>query len=275
VTVVEWLTDGWSRHILTPGKQPIILLLAGLLASFVFIRVSTRLIRARVSWWPSNISPGGLHLHHELFGVVLMLVTGTLGFGVDTVRPWKDVLALLFGVGAGLVLDEFALLLYLKDVYWSEQGRSSLDAVVIAVVGVAMLLVGASPFGVDRISSGELTVRWTAIGVVLVNLALTIATALKGKLWTALVSVPLPVFGVVGAVRLARPASPWSRWRYSGRPDRLERAELRECRWRRRRHRLLDLVGGAPTPLGGGPADLAEALQRRRDTHVRRRRRRH
>ena len=58
--MVEWLTDGWSRHILAAGKQPIILLLAGLLASFVFIRVSTRLIRAQVRWWPGNLNPGGL-----------------------------------------------------------------------------------------------------------------------------------------------------------------------------------------------------------------------
>ena len=51
--------DGWSRHILAGGKQPVILLPAALLASFAAIRVSTRLIRAQLLWWPGQVIPAG------------------------------------------------------------------------------------------------------------------------------------------------------------------------------------------------------------------------
>ena len=59
-------------------------------------------------------------------------------------------LAVLFGAGAALTLDEFALWLHLEDVYWSREGRSSVDAVLIALVVGALLLLGANPFDADR-----------------------------------------------------------------------------------------------------------------------------
>ena len=137
-----------------------------MVSAFGFIRLSTRMIRARVSWWPGNIEPGGLHLHHEIFGIVLMLVSGGLSFAVRTVFPWRELLALLFGIGAGLVLDEFALLLYLRDVYWNEEGRTSLDAVLISVVATVMVLVSAVPFGFNTTSvtarRGRAGWRWAS-----------------------------------------------------------------------------------------------------------------
>jgi hypothetical protein len=244
----SWLTHSYRDQIVAPGKQPIFMLLVGLVGSFVFIRTSTRLIRARVRWWPGNVSAGGVHLHHELLGMLIMLTAGTVGFALGSVTPWRELLALLFGVGAGLVLDEFALLLRLQDVYWSTEGRSSIDAVMVAVMLTAMLLVGVAPFGLSGIGNAEFSARWSSLLAVLVNLALSAVTALKGKPWLALLSVAVPVAGLVGAVRLATPNSPWARRRYRDRRDLIDRAARRQTRWTRRKQRLITLIGGAPNP---------------------------
>jgi len=113
------------------------ILLGSMLLSFGFIRFSTRMIRAEVSWWPGNVTPGGLHIHHLVFGIVFMMTAGFLAFVIQPYSPWFEILAGLFGVGMGLTLDEFALWLHLEDVYWSEEGRSSVDAVVFAAIRLA------------------------------------------------------------------------------------------------------------------------------------------
>src|SRR5690242_6915991 len=117
-----------------------------MLLSFGFIRFSTRMIRAEVSWWPGNVTPGGLHIHHLVFGIVLMMLSGFLNFVIQPPSPWFEILAGIFGVGVGLTLDEFALWLYLDDVYWAEEGRSSVDAVVFAaIIGGGGIIVGFVP----------------------------------------------------------------------------------------------------------------------------------
>ncbi|MEV7231130.1 hypothetical protein AB0M79_29545 [Polymorphospora sp. NPDC051019] len=246
----SWLTHSYQEQIVAPGKQAVLLLLVGLVLGFAFIRTSTRLIRAQVRWWPGNVSAGGVHLHHELFGVLIMLVAGTVGFAVRTDGPARDLLAFAFGVGAGLVLDEFALLLHLEDVYWTRQGRTSIDAVLVAVAGTGMLLVGTVPFGLSGISDAEASARWLAVAGVVVNLSLSVVTALKGKPWLALLSVAVSLAGLLGAIRLAAPDSPWARRFYRDRPDRRRRATVRARQWTRRKNRLVDLLGGPllPTP---------------------------
>ncbi|GAB3682623.1 hypothetical protein [Angustibacter aerolatus] len=242
--MTDWLHDLYQQQIVDPGKQPVLLLLAGLVGGFVVIRASTRLIRARARFWPGNVHVGGVHVHHLLVGVVLMLVCGAASF-VAQASAARDWLALGFGVGVGLVLDEFALLLHLRDVYWQREGRTSVDAVLVGVVLTAMLVVGAAPFGFTGAAQtrpdGALG-RWFAVGLVALNLVLTVVTALKGKIWMAILSVPVWVVGLVGAVRLARPDSPWARRRYDAAT--LERAEERSRRWDRARHTFVTLVGG-------------------------------
>ncbi len=66
---------------------------------------------------------------------------------------------MLFGIGAGLVLDEFALILHLNDVYWSEAGRKSVEMVVVTAALVVLLLAGFAPFGVNDLSEDELQNR--------------------------------------------------------------------------------------------------------------------
>ena len=240
----HWLIGNYHDEVVASGKQPLLLLLLGLVGGFLFIRTSTRLIRAQVKWWPGNVSAGGVHLHHELFGMILMLVAGSLSFTVVTVHPWRDLLGFLFGVGAGLVLDEFALLLRLKDVYWTSEGRTSIDAVITAVVLTLMLLVRAAPFGIDQVHPHETSARWLVVGIVALNLCLTLVTALKGKFWLALLSTFLPIFGIVGAIRLALPNSPWARRRYS--PDKFALAVHRAAPWDRVKRKIISLIGGSP-----------------------------
>jgi hypothetical protein len=130
----EWIVD--------TGKQPELFLLLAFLLSFGFIRTSAHMIRAQVSWWPGNVQVGGTHVHHLVWGILTMLVVGYVAIAFSPGSPLRELLAILFGVGAGLTMDEFALWLHLEDVYWSEQGRASVDAVIVAAGCGALVLLG-------------------------------------------------------------------------------------------------------------------------------------
>ncbi|WP_329564551.1 phosphatidylglycerol lysyltransferase domain-containing protein [Kitasatospora sp. NBC_01266] len=240
------LEHAYHSRIVEPGREALFLLLVGLIAAFLLIRFSTRMIRRGTPWWPGNVTPGGLHIHHVVFGQAMMLIAGIGGFTYHGSQgAVRDVLGFTFGAGCGLVLDEFALVLHLQDVYWSEQGRKSVDAVILAISVIALLLLGQLPLGGF---SGRLSVGQLAVAVVL--LVLVVVSLLKGKLWTGLIGVMLPPLAVVGAIRLARPGSPWARWRYRSRPKRLARAERREARVHRRatafKVKAYNLLAGAP-----------------------------
>lgn len=242
----SWLTGSYQEQIIRTGRQPLLFLLLGLVGGFLCIRTSARLIRAKVRWWPGNVSAGGVHLHHELFGVLIMIAAGTISFSPGANGAWRGLLALAFGIGAGLVLDEFALLLHLKDVYWTREGRTSIDAVIVATALTGLLLVRAVPFGLNDLNRDERFTRWGLVALVLVNLSLTVLTAVKGKPWVAMFSVFATIVGIWGVTRLAAPHSPWARRRYDER--KMARASARAARWSRRRERLFSLVAGADSP---------------------------
>ena len=262
--------DWFQEHVLDTGRLPLFCFFAGFVLTFLFIRFSVRMIRAQVSWWPGNITPGGLHIHHVVFGTVAMVVGGVAGLAVP-VEPvvWRSVCAAVFGIGTALVLDEFALILHLDDVYWSEEGRLSVDAVAIAGGVTGLLLVGGSPLLselADIREDNAATVVVTVAVVLVVDLGLAIITILKGKVWTGLAGLFVPVLLYIGAIRLARPRSMWSRRYYqpreghAGRPGKLATAEERERRYREPVRRLFvavqDSVAGAPTT----PVEPDEAL---------------
>src|SRR2546421_9250512 len=209
----EWrrpsMTEWYRLAILAPGKQPLAVMLLAFVVAFLFIRLSVRMIRAGVRWWPGNVTPGGLHVHHVVFGVVFMLVAGGGGFSrIGRGAPWAEIFAALFGCGAALVLDEFALILHLRDVYWTEQGRTSVDAVFLAGALCGLLILGVAPFGLEDSHDG-----WDYVLTILTNGGFVALTLLKGKYWTGLLGLLVPVFALVGAIRLGRPGSPWARWR--------------------------------------------------------------
>jgi hypothetical protein len=246
--------SGWfEQQILHTGRLPLFCFFVAFILAFAFIRLSVRLIRAQVRWWPGNVTPGDLHIHHMVFGVVFMVGAGVGGLAAP-IEPvgWRAAAAALFGVGTALVLDEFALILHLRDVYWTSDGRLSVDAIFVAAAVTALLLLGLTPAGVDsvardlQISAVNGLVTFVVIAVVLYGLAAV--TLLKGKIWTALFGLFLPPLFVVGAIRLARPGSPWARWRYQARPGQLSRATRREERLRepvtQAKNRLQNLLAG-------------------------------
>jgi hypothetical protein len=200
----------------------------------------------------------GLHLHHLVWGIVLLLLTGFLGYVVNPLSPWNEVLAGVFGIGSGLTLDEFALWIYLRDVYWAEEGRSSLDAVVVATVIGGLIVLGVAPFDLP---SGRSSVA-TVILTVGIDVLLAALAALKGKPLLGVIGIFFPPVSMAGAVRLASPRSPWARRRYAGGSAKCERSQARWARIESRRRRISDKVAGAPAaeaPATDAPA--AEATE--------------
>ena len=170
------------------------------------------------------------------------LVSGVLAVALGIAMiTWPaisiTVAAIFFGIGAALVLDEFALILHLQDVYWSEDGRTSVDAVFAAVAVAGLLIMGFNPlsfFDIDIWRSDHtLLARAAVIGIALVTLLLAVIVLLKGKVWTGLVGMFVTPLLIIGAFRLSRPHAPWARWRYAGRPKKMHRALERERRLRR------------------------------------------
>ncbi|GAA4674389.1 hypothetical protein [Phytohabitans rumicis] len=237
--------------------QPLFYFFAGVVVGFAVIRFSVRMIRAQVRWWPGNVTPGGLHIHHMVFGVVLMVVGGVAGLAVpDTDGVWVKAAATLFGLGTALVLDEFALILHLSDVYWTEQGRTSVDAVFVAIALTGLILLGVQPIGVGDFKTASEeggNAAWAlAVAALALNLGLAAITLIKGKIWTGLLGVFLPILILVGAIRLARPHSPWARWRYSA--HKLARATRREQRLRRP---VVNAVLHVQDTIAGRPSDVS------------------
>jgi hypothetical protein len=257
--------DWFNHRILDTGRLPLFCFFIAFLVTFLFIRVSVRLIRAEVKWWPGNVTPGGLHIHHAVFGVVLMVVGGLAGLAVpNKPLPLPTTFAVVFGIGTALVLDEFALILHLDDVYWSSEGRLSVDAIFVAVGITGMLLLGVTPSVVSDVkgstgaNSNAGAVVSASVGVAF-DFALVAITLLKGKVWTGLFGIFLPILSFVGAIRLARPASPWARRFYKSRPHKAEKSRHREIRTRRAvvkvKNRVQDLLAGGPSVSNSGAAD--------------------
>ncbi|MHA6629737.1 hypothetical protein ACU61A_30225 [Pseudonocardia sichuanensis] len=220
-------------------------MLAAFLVTFLATRAITKAIREGRGPF-RNAQVGTVHVHHQVYGIFLLLGSGTAEFTYRPAAPWADVLAALFGVGAALTLDEFALWLHLEDVYWTREGRSSVDAVLVALIVGTLLLVGANPFGDD--SGGGSAVA--AVGVV-ANLVFALVAILKGRPVLGVVGVFVPFLALVAALRLGRPTSPWARRRYDGR--RMARSRRRFPPGRRTRwDRLVDVFAGASAASGRG-----------------------
>src|SRR5262245_50815098 len=114
-------------------------LLAGFLGAFALVRVSTLGIRDR--WWPfENVRVGGRHIHHFVPGIVLAFGAGTAALLADE-EALEDRLAIAMGAGMGLTFDEAALLLDLRDVYWTREGLLSvqLSLGATAILSTAIL----------------------------------------------------------------------------------------------------------------------------------------
>ncbi|EGX60364.1 integral membrane protein [Streptomyces zinciresistens K42] len=252
--------DWWQRNIIEPGKLPLLLALTAFVVTFVVTRVITRLIRAGKGPF-RNIETGSVHIHHVVPGVVLTVVGGFCAVAGGLHGFGSYAAAVVFGIGAGLVMDEFALILHLDDVYWTEDGRKSVEVVVLTVALAGLLLLGFAPFGVNGLDSQEAQNRGTVTSTIAGNLVLVLIALFKGKARIALFGVIVPFVALFGAVRLARPASPWAKRFYRRRPRARARAALRayhhDRRWAGPGRKFQDWIGGAPD---AGPE---RALERR------------
>jgi hypothetical protein len=132
----------YTHTIVDPGKQPQVVILVSFLLTFLAMRGITHTIRSgRARWLLRNVSAGSTHIHHLVWGILLLLVSGYLGFAFNS-EAAREPLAALFGAGAALTLDQLALWLNLEDVYWSAKGRRSIDAVIATSALLGLVLVG-------------------------------------------------------------------------------------------------------------------------------------
>lgn len=252
------MSNWFQQSVVDPGRLRLFCFFVAFIAAFAFIRFSVRMIRAQVKWWPGNVTPGGVHIHHVVFGLVFMCVGGVGGLAVqDGDSAWAAAAAALLGIGMALVLDEFALVLHLEDVYWSEQGRLSVQVVFIAVALCGLALLGWVPLGASPGSGAghsRLEATVTIAVALAVNLAFTVVCLLKGKTWCGVIGIYVGLVAFVGAIRLARPGSPWARRRYPAGSRKEAKAIAREKRYGRHVTRFMtrfqDIVAGRPDQRG-------------------------
>ncbi|OBG81675.1 hypothetical protein A5733_12715 [Mycobacterium sp. NS-7484] len=266
---------------LTHDRLPLLCCLVAFILTFFVTRIVVRYIRRNADnerpprWWqPRNMGHGSLHIHHMVIGVVLVMVSGVtmVTLAVNGGITEFTVAAVFFGIGAALVLDEFALILHLSDVYWAEDGRTSVDAVFAAVAVTGLLILGFNPLsffdiGIWRADQSP-AMRALVVVVAVLTLLLAVVVLLKGKVWTGLVGMFITPLLFVGAVRLSRPHAPWARWRYTSRPRKMHRALERE-RWQRRpvvqaKLWLQDAITGMPK----FPDDATVDAQLDREIHA-------
>jgi hypothetical protein len=107
------------------------LILISFLITFAIVRSITHLQKLNIL---PNQQNDILHIHHLVPGIILLLISGYIGISFWSVQKLRVLMAVLFGIGAALTIDEFALWFYLRDVYWAKQGRDSIDAVILVVI---------------------------------------------------------------------------------------------------------------------------------------------
>jgi hypothetical protein len=248
--VLHWFVLGvarWFTHdVIDRGRLPLLCCLIAFILTFFVTRTSVRFIRHRAAagrptrWWqPRNVYVGRVHIHHVTFGVILVMLSGLtlVTLSISGQEPEFTLAATLFGIGAALVLDEYALILHLSDVYWEEDGRTSVDAVFAAAAVAGLLMMGLHPlmffFPFWHATDSVALRAGVAVGGLVLTLPLAVVVVLKGKVWTGLLGMFIVILLVIAAIRLSRPHAPWARWRYVTQPDKMRRALQRERRLRR------------------------------------------
>jgi hypothetical protein len=237
----------WFQYdIIGRGRLPLLCCLTAFILTFFVTRTFVRLIRRRAGtgkpprWWePRNIHLGSKHIHHVVIGVVLVMISGVTLVTLSVTGNASEftAAAILFGIGAALVLDEYALILHLSDVYWEEDGRTSVDAVFAAVAVGGLLVLGLHPLmffiSLWRDTTHSTLLRAGLVFAMALTLPLAVLVVLKGKVWTGLIGMFFVPLLVIGAIRLSRPQAPWARYLYMSRLHKMRRALQRERTLRR------------------------------------------
>jgi hypothetical protein len=151
---VAVLVEGYEA---TPRHETVLFnLLTGFVFAFAVVRLSTAGIRS--GWWPAgNVRVGGRHIHHFVPGILVAFASGSLALLTDDPRL-EQALAVPFGAGIGLTFDEAALLLDLRDVYWTREGLLSvqLSLGVAATLGGTILALRMLRRGEERVEAAGL-----------------------------------------------------------------------------------------------------------------------
>ena len=216
-----------------PGKLPLLLVTVTFVVTFVATRMIVRAIRAGKGPFTDN-TVGGVHVHHVVPGIVLVVLGGLVAFGAQS-EGWRAAAAVAFGIGLALVLDEFALDLAPRGRLLGAGGtalgrrrvRPGGRARPVARRGFARSGSTSSPTRRSRVGWG----RWW--GSPSPSGALAIAV-LKGKFASAVIGALFPLVAIVAAVRLARPRSVWATRRYAVASPKQMSAQRREQRFHRR-----------------------------------------
>lgn len=255
-----WLNEWWQHEIVHGYKGPLLLSFVAFVVTFVATRTITRMIRAGKGPF-HNVSTDGVHMHHSTPGLLLLILGAFMAVGSPPLSAWTYLSGVLVGVGASLVLDEFAMIFRLQDVYWSQEGQLSVNIVTLAAACIGLAAVGVSPVDVHDVPGTVTAVRSAAVALLVFHFVVVAVTALKGKYPTALIGLFVAPVAWVAAVRLARPTSPWARWRYDSK--KLAHAQRRAAefdrRWAPVRRHWDDFIGGTPTsdeaqPLPASPS---------------------
>lgn len=138
------------HHHLSPRRERAMFAAFGFTVALAITRGITTLLHERGAGPNGGLIVGGVHIHHFVFGMVGLLLLAyvwLLLFGIVDVpkRRWFRLTALAYGICVALILDEFALWLNLRDVYWQRQGRESIEALAI-FAGLLLWAVLIAPF---------------------------------------------------------------------------------------------------------------------------------
>lgn len=118
------------RSTLDTRRQPVLLAWAAFTTTFGVARSITYSLRRAGAGGSGGIIIGGRHIHHYNFGIALLAAVGAIAVRGDGRQQGHPIVAAAYGTGVALIVDEFALLLDLKDVYWAKDGRASVDTAI-------------------------------------------------------------------------------------------------------------------------------------------------
>jgi hypothetical protein len=239
--------EAWlNQEFIESGRLPLFLCFLAFIVTFLVTRVITRMIRSGRGPFGDNVSASGLHIHHAVPGVIVLVVGAFLSVGAAGETGWAELAGVLVGIGTSLVLDEFALILRLDDVYWTQEGQISVLMVGLTVALLGLVLIGADPFAVDfQNDAWEVGGAFVGIAISLTFVAISI---LKGKYRLAPFAFLVPPIGLFGAIRLARPNSRWAKHRYDANKQQhsVERVEKFDARYGPLATTVSNFVAGAP-----------------------------
>jgi hypothetical protein len=129
---------------LEPRERSVLWSWIGFTATFATVRAITYGIRRGGTRF-HNVTVGGVHLHHYMWGIGLVSAVGAIAVAGTERSRGKPLTGVTYGSGLALIVDEFALLLDLKDVYWASEGRLSVD------LGIGMVALGGTGLSIRPI----------------------------------------------------------------------------------------------------------------------------